>query len=377
MIAADLRPSAQSLRARIDVLRGHLDVETKQERIADLERQAGFPEFWSDAGRARAVLRDKAMLEKTVNAWVEADRLVTDAAALLDLSEELGEAEMLDEAQRTLASLEPRVAEMETQRLLGEEGDVTDAVLEINAGAGGTDASDWADMLKRMYLRWADRMGFTATIVDEQVAEEAGIKSCTLEIKGAYAYGYLKGEIGVHRLVRISPFDGNARRQTSFASVAAYPDVDDSIEITIDEKDLKIDTMRSGGAGGQHVNMTDSAVRITHMPSGIVVKCQAERSQHKNKDMAMKMLRARLYQQELERRQAVIDAQNATKKKIEWGSQIRNYVIHPYRLVKDVRTGTETSDTDGILDGRILPFMQAYLAARANGTLGSGDSGDI
>ncbi len=377
MIAADLRPSAQSLRARIDVLRGHLDVETKQERIADLERQAGFPEFWNDAARARAVLRDKAMLEKTVNAWVEADRLVTDAAALLDLSEELGEAEMLDEAQRTLATLEPRVAEMETQRLLGEEGDVTDAVLEINAGAGGTDASDWADMLKRMYLRWADRMGFTATIVDEQVAEEAGIKSCTLEIKGAYAYGYLKGEIGVHRLVRISPFDGNARRQTSFASVAAYPDVDDSIEITIDEKDLKIDTMRSGGAGGQHVNMTDSAVRITHMPSGIVVKCQAERSQHKNKDMAMKMLRARLYQQELERRQAVIDAQNATKKKIEWGSQIRNYVIHPYRLVKDVRTGTETSDTDGILDGRILPFMQAYLAARANGTLGSGDSGDL
>ncbi len=377
MIAADLRPSAQSLRARIDVLRGHLDVETKQERIADLERQAGFPEFWNDAARARAVLRDKAMLEKTVNAWVEADRLVTDAAALLDLSEELGEAEMLDEAQRTLASLEPRVAEMETQRLLGEEGDVTDAVLEINAGAGGTDASDWADMLKRMYLRWADRMGFTATIVDEQVAEEAGIKSCTLEIKGAYAYGYLKGEIGVHRLVRISPFDGNARRQTSFASVGAYPDVDDSIEIVIDDKDLKIDTMRSGGAGGQHVNMTDSAVRITHMPSGIVVKCQAERSQHKNKDMAMKMLRARLYQQELERRQAVIDAQNATKKKIEWGSQIRNYVIHPYRLVKDVRTGTETSDTDGILDGRILPFMQAYLAARANGTLGSGDSGDL
>ncbi|MEN9787170.1 MAG: peptide chain release factor 2 [Pseudomonadota bacterium] len=377
MIAADLRPSVQSLRVRIDALRGHLDVDSKQERIADLERQAGFPEFWSDAARARAVLRDKAMLEKTVNAWVEADRMVTDAAALLDLSEELGEAEMLEEAHRTLASLDPRVADMETQRLLGEEGDMADAVLEINAGAGGTDASDWADMLKRMYLRWADRMGFSVSIVDEQVAEEAGIKSCTLEIKGAYAYGFLKGEIGVHRLVRISPFDGNARRQTSFASVAAYPDVDDSIEITIDEKDLKIDTMRSGGAGGQHVNMTDSAVRITHMPSGIVVKCQAERSQHKNKDMAMKMLRARLYQQELERRQAVIDAQNATKKKIEWGSQIRNYVIHPYRLVKDVRTGTETSDTDGILDGRILPFMQAYLAARANGTLGSGDSGDL
>jgi peptide chain release factor 2 len=218
-------------------------------------------------------------------------------------------------------------------------------------------------------------MGFKAKIIDEQPSEEAGIKSCTIEIEGQYAYGYLKGEIGVHRLVRISPFDSNARRHTCFASVGAYPDIDDDIEVTIDEKDLRIDTYRSGGAGGQHVNMTDSAVRIVHNPTGIVVQCQNERSQHKNKATAMKMLRAKLYQLELEKRQAEIDANNATKKKIEWGSQIRNYVIHPYRLVKDVRTGMETGDTDGFLDGRILPFMEGFLAARANGTLGAASSG--
>ncbi len=307
--------------------------------------------------------------------WTEADRALNDAVTLIEMADEMGEPDLLVESKATLDGLEDTVRAMETQRLLGEEGDSADAVLEINAGAGGTDASDWAEMLKRMYLRWADRAGFKASVIDEQVAEEAGIKSCTIEVKGEYAYGYLKGEIGVHRLVRISPFDGNARRQTSFASVGAYPDVDDSIEITIDDKDLRIDTMRSGGAGGQHVNMTDSAVRITHIPSGIVVKCQSERSQHKNKDTAMKMLRSRLYQAELERRQAAVDAQNALKKKIEWGSQIRNYVIHPYRLVKDVRTGTETGDTDSVLDGKIGPFMEAYLAARANGTLGEGDTG--
>lgn len=312
------------------------------------------------------------MLEKTVNVFHDALRQLEDAETLLELGDELGDPASIKEAAATLDALEESVRRMEVQRMLGEEGDDADAILEINSGAGGTDAADWADMLKRMYLRWADRMGFKATVVDEQPNEEAGIKSCTLEISGEYAYGYLKGESGVHRLVRISPFDANARRQTAFAAVAAYPDVDDAIEVEINEKDLKIDTMRSGGAGGQHVNMTDSAVRITHMPSGIVVKCQSERSQHKNKDTAMKMLRAKLYQQELERRQEVIDAANAQKRKIEWGSQIRNYVIHPYRLVKDVRTGMETGDTDAFLDGRILPFMEAYLAGRANGTLGEG-----
>jgi peptide chain release factor 2 len=355
---------------------GIFDVAGKQERIEDLDRQAGHPEFWNDAGRARAILRDKALLEKTVDTYSGVVRALDDADTLVQLGEEAGDAAVVKEGQDALLALEDHVRALEIQRLFAEEADPADAVLDINAGAGGTDASDWAEMLKRMYLRWADRMGFKATVIDEQIAEEAGIKSCSIEVKGEYAYGYLKAEIGVHRLVRISPFDANARRQTSFASVAAYPDVDDSIEITIDDKDLRIDTMRSGGAGGQHVNMTDSAVRITHIPSGIVVKCQSERSQHKNKDTAMKMLRARLYQQEIERRQAAVDAANAQKKKIEWGSQIRNYVIHPYRLVKDVRTGIESGDTDSVLDGKVQPFMEGWLAARANGTLREGGGGD-
>jgi peptide chain release factor 2 len=309
-----------------------------------------------------------------VNTWSAARRRLEDAETLLELADEAQDADIEKEGVDILRALEDDVRNLEIQRLFADEGDSADAVLEINSGAGGTDASDWAEMLKRMYLRFADRMGFKANVIDEHPSEDAGIKSCTIEIKGEYAYGWLKGEIGVHRLVRISPFDANARRQTSFASVGAYPDVDDSFEVVIDEKDLHIDTMRSGGAGGQHVNMTDSAVRITHMPSGIVVKCQSERSQHKNKASAMKMLRARLYQQELDRRQAAVDAQNATKKKIEWGSQIRNYVIHPYRLVKDVRTGMETGDTDAFLDGRIASFIEAWLAQRAAGTLKSGDA---
>ncbi len=346
----------------------------KAARVADLEHQAGFAEFWSDAAKAREVLREKNTLEKVVTRYQAMERQLSDAETLLQLGEELGDPDSEREAAQLAAQLDPVVRKFEVQRLLGEEADDASAVLEINSGAGGTDAADWADMLKRMYLRWADRMGFKATIVDEQPNEDAGIKSCTIEIEGEYAYGYLKSEIGVHRLVRISPFDANARRQTAFASVGAYPDIDDTIEIKIDDKDLEVQTMRSGGAGGQHVNMTDSAVRIIHRPSGIVVKCQQERSQLKNKATAMKMLRARLYQQEIERRQAAVDAQNAQKKKIEWGSQIRSYVLQPYRMVKDVRTRMETGDTDRFLDGDIHGFMEAYLAARANGTLEAGEA---
>ncbi len=348
---------------------GTFDVENRKHRIADLDHQAGFAEFWTDAARARELLREKNTVAKVVERFEALERALSDAETMLQLAEEMGDADAEKEAGTMVAALEPTVRSLEVRRLLGEEGDEASAVLEINSGAGGTDAADWAEMLKRMYLRWADRMGFKCTIVDEQPHEEAGIRSCTIEVEGDHAYGYLKGEIGVHRLVRISPFDANARRHTAFASVGAYPDVDDSIEITIDEKDLEIQTMRSGGAGGQHVNMTDSAVRIKHVPSGIVVKCQNERSQHKNKATAMKMLRSRLYQQELERRQAAVDAQNATKRKIEWGSQIRSYVLQPYRMVKDLRTRMETGDTDRILDGDLTPFMEGYLAARAAGNL--------
>lgn len=321
-------------------------------------------------------MREKTTLERQVGRFTSLYRVLEDAETLLELWHEAPDEDVEKEARETLQKLEDLVSESEVQRLLAEEGDEASAVLEINSGAGGTDAADWADMLKRMYLRWAERSGYKVKILDEQPNEDAGIKSCTISVEGPYAYGYLKSEIGVHRLVRISPFDANARRQTSFASVGAWPDVEDDIDIQVNESDLEVQTMRSGGAGGQHVNMTDSAVRLIHKPSGIVVKCQSERSQHKNKATAMKMLKARLYQQELEKRQAERDAVLATKKKIEWGSQIRSYVIHPYRLVKDYRTSHETGDTDAVLDGRLAPFMESWLAARANGTLGSGDGAD-
>ncbi len=355
---------------------GIFDVDGKQERIDDLDRQSGIPEFWNDAPRARELLKQKTQLEKAVRLFKEAWTRLEDAETLLQLADEAGDPSLAEEAGVTLERLEGELRAMEVRRMLGEEGDEASAVLEINAGAGGTDAADWADMLKRMYLRWADRMGFKAKVIDESYHEQAGIRSCAIEIDGEYAYGYLKGEIGVHRLVRISPFDANARRQTAFASVSAYPDIDDDIVIDIQEKDLRIDTFRSGGPGGQSVNTTDSAVRIVHIPTGIVVQCQNEKSQLKNRSTAMKMLRNKLYQLELEKRQAERDAVNATKKKIEWGSQIRSYVLQPYRMVKDTRTGMETGDTDAFLDGRILPFMEAYLAGRANGTLGEGGGGD-
>lgn len=356
---------------------GIFDVEGKQARIDDLERQSSIGEFWGDAPRARRLMQDKIVLERQIGRFNALLRLMEDSETLLELWLEAPDAELEREAAHNLNRLELLVDEAEVQRLLSDEGDEANAVLEINAGAGGTDAADWAAMLKRMYLRWAERMGFKTKLLDEQSNEDAGIKSCSISVEGPYAYGYLKSEIGVHRLVRISPFDSNARRQTSFASVGAWPDVEDNIDIQINEADLEIQTMRSGGAGGQHVNMTDSAVRIIHAPSGIVVKCQNERSQHKNKATAMKMLKAKLYQQEIERRQADRDNLLAQKKKIEWGSQIRNYVIHPYRMVKDMRTGEETGDTDAVLDGRLTPFMEAWLAAQASGTLSSDQGGDI
>ena len=283
----------------------------------------------------------------------------------MDLYEEEPDPDFLSEARETLAAIEKGAARLEIQRLLGEKHDGRGAILEVNSGAGGTDASDWAEMLKRMYLRWSDRRGFKSKLVDEQHHDEAGIKSCTIEIKGDYAYGYLKAEIGVHRLVRISPFDAAARRHTAFASVSAYPDIDDTIEIDINPSDLRIDTYRASGAGGQHVNTTDSAVRITHLPTNIVVTCQNERSQHKNKATAMKMLRTKMYQHEEEKRQAEVDSANADKKRIEWGSQIRSYVLHPYRLVKDTRTGFEIGNADRVLDGDLDGFMEAWLAQRA------------
>ncbi len=306
-------------------------------------------------------------MERKVREYEVLSGALDDADTLLELGEEADDADTIAEGVRAVDALAPKLRAFEIKSLLSEEADEADAILEINSGAGGTDAADWADMLKRMYLRWADRNGYKIVVADEQPHEDAGIRSCSIQVKGEYAYGYLKSEIGVHRLVRISPFDANARRHTAFASVAVYPDLPDDIEIDIKDSDLRIDVFRAGGPGGQGVNTTDSAVRITHIPSGIAVVCRTERSQHKNKSTAMKLLRARLYAQELEKRQAITDAANAEKKKIEWGSQIRSYVLQPYQLVKDTRTGEQTGDTTSVLDGDIGRFMESWLVARASG----------
>lgn len=344
---------------------GTFDVDGRKVRIQELENQSNDPEFWGDPTRSQAVLKEKGVLERSLTDMNEVELRMSDAETLIELGEEAGDQATIDEGMAALESLAERVRELEVQRMLSEEMDVCDAILDVNSGAGGTDAADWAAMLKRMYLGWAAKHGFKVQISDEQEHEEAGIKSCRLEVRGPYAYGYLKAEIGVHRLVRISPFDSQARRHTAFASVDVMPDIDDEIEIDIKEADCRIDTFRAGGAGGQHINTTDSAVRITHLPTGLVAACQAERSQHKNKAKAWKMLRAKMYQYELEKRQAEIDALNSQKKKIEWGSQIRSYVLQPYRMVKDLRTGAESTQTDRVLAGELMNFMEAWLAQRA------------
>ena len=328
---------------------------------------SAFPDFWSDQKRSTALMREKASMERKINGYTELREIFEEAETLIEMGQEEDDDETIGEAVTVLTALEPKVRQAEIRRLFADDVDELNAILEINSGAGGVDACDWAEMIRRMYLQWASRNGFKVSIIDQQSNDAGGIKSCTMEIKGLYAYGYLRSESGVHRLVRISPFDASARRHTAFASVNATPDIDDSIEIEVLESDLRIDTMRAGGAGGQHVNTTDSAVRITHIPTGIVVKCQNERSQHKNKARAMKVLKARLYQHELRKRQEETDALNAEKKKIEWGSQIRNYVLHPYRMVKDVRSGHQSGNTDAVLNGELNDFMESWLAKKANG----------
>jgi peptide chain release factor 2 len=276
-----------------------------------------------------------------------------------------GDAEARGEAFKQVEEIEAAVHRLELERLLGGEHDAGNAIVTLHPGAGGTEAQDWAEMLLRMYLRWCERRGYRAEVVDTQPGEGAGIKNATFTVEGAYAYGYLKAEAGVHRLVRISPFDANARRHTSFASVFVYPEIDEDVEVEINEADLRVDTYRSSGAGGQHVNKTDSAVRLTHLPTGIVVACQNERSQHKNRAMAMKILRARLYELELQKQRERMEALHKTKKEIAWGSQIRSYVLHPYRMVKDHRTGVEIGNADAVLDGDLNRFIEEYLQQTA------------
>ena len=317
--------------------------------------------FWNEPEKASAVLREKSRLKDAVDKWKAQKSNLEDLKVLAAIAAEEQDDRVLNEIQAELETLKVSIRADELKMMLGSEQDSMNAILSIHAGAGGTEAQDWAEMLLRMYLRWAERKGFQTNIIDYLPGDEAGVKSVTWTLRGDYAYGHAKAEIGIHRLVRISPFDAGARRHTSFASVFVYPEVDDRIEIEIDEKDLRIDTYRSTGAGGQHVNKTDSAVRITHLPSGIVVQCQNERSQHKNKAMAMKYLRSRLYEMKLREQSEKLQEINKTKKDIAWGSQIRSYVLHPYKMVKDHRTNIETGNVTRVLDGDIDDFIEAYL----------------
>ena len=312
-------------------------------------------------------MRERGHLEKSIEDFTTLEQEYRDSIELIEMGEAEDDAEIVAEAEETLVRLQEQAATQELETLLSGEADSNDCFVEVNAGAGGTESQDWAQMLFRMYSRWAEAHGYKTELMDESPGEEAGIKSASIRVQGHNAYGWLKTESGVHRLVRISPYDSSARRHTSFASVWVYPEIDDEIEVDVDPSDLRIDTYRSQGAGGQHVNTTDSAIRITHVPSGIVVACQSDRSQHRNRAEAMRMLRARLYEAELRRREEAAQAEQDAKTDIGWGHQIRSYVLHPYQMVKDLRTEVETSNSQAVLDGDLDPFMAASLAQRVAG----------
>jgi peptide chain release factor 2 len=316
-------------------------------------------------------MRERNRLDQAINGYIKLERELADQTGLVEMAEAENDAGVLADAERGLQQLQREARRREIEALLSGEADGNDTYLEVHSGAGGTESQDWAQMLLRMYVRWAEAKGYKAEVLEESAGEGAGIKSATVQIKGPNAYGWLKTESGVHRLVRISPFDSNARRHTSFASVWVYPVVDDTIEIEVNESDCRIDTFRASGAGGQHVNRTESAVRITHLPTGIVVACQSDRSQHRNRSMAWSMLRARLYELELQKRDEAAAAQASAKTSIGWGHQIRSYVLQPYQLVKDLRTGLQSTDPDRVLDGEIDAFVEAALAKRIEGGEGA------
>ncbi len=341
---------------------GIFDLSAKNNMIEKLRLKSNEPDFWKDKTTASAILKKISILEKEVNLWETLDLAKNDMEVLLEFAES-GDV-TLKEVSVDLKKFVLNIQKLELKMILGDEKDTQDAIITIHPGAGGTESQDWAQMLYRMYSRWIERKGFKMNILDYQPGDEAGIKDLTIEVKGEYCYGLLKAEAGVHRLIRISPFDSNNRRHTSFASVFVYPSSEQEIEIEIDQNDIRIDTYRASGAGGQHVNKTDSAIRITHIPSGIVVQCQNERSQHKNKASAIKVLKARLYQEEVEKeKEAMKDLEN-TKMDIGWGSQIRSYVFHPYNLVKDHRTKKETGNASSVMDGNLDSFINAYLLSQ-------------
>jgi peptide chain release factor 2 len=364
---AEAQAYVDQIGSALDLLRRFLDWDRALKRLDELNARVEDQSLWNDPKAAQEVMRERQRLDAAIGATRKIGQELADTVELIDMAEAEGDLAMTDEALASLRELAARAERDKVAALLAGEADANDAYIEVNAGAGGTESQDWAEMLERMYSRWAERHGYKVELVDQHPGEQAGIKSATLLVKGENAYGYAKTESGVHRLVRISPYDSNARRHTSFSSVWVYPVVDDDIDVDVQDKDLRIDTYRSSGAGGQHVNTTDSAVRITHLPTGIVVACQNERSQHKNRAQAMKMLKARLYEAELRKREAAADAVNATKTDIGWGHQIRSYVLQPYQLVKDLRTGMISTAPSDVLDGDLDRFMAAALSQRVTG----------
>jgi peptide chain release factor 2 len=344
-------------------------LQVKENRLAELSIITQQDSLWNDGDQAKIYLKEQADLEQVLKDFKNICQSFEDFKAALDLARETQDPEFIEEARKSLEDCERALSAKEFMCKMRGEFDSENAIIEINAGAGGTESQDWAEMLLRMYLRWAERKGFEMEELDYQAGEGAGIKRCSISIKGSYVYGLLRSERGVHRLVRISPFDSNARRHTSFASVMVSPDIEKEVDIIIDDKDLRVDTYRAGGKGGQHVNKTDSAVRLTHMPSGIVVACQNERSQIKNKDRAMKILKAKLFEAERIKQQEQISSIEGQRRKIDFGSQIRSYVLQPYQMIKDLRTDHETSSVDAVLDGDIDPFIESYLLSPENQSL--------
>ncbi|TVR04695.1 MAG: peptide chain release factor 2 [Deltaproteobacteria bacterium] len=360
------REKLKSLRERLNGLGGIFDLVRRKERLLELNDLMAAPDFWDDAEKAQQLNQERGACENLVKAFAALAQELEDVEAFIELGAEMGEDEVAADLDASIERVDGTLGELEFKRMLSGKHDPSDAIVSINAGAGGTESQDWAEMLLRMYLRFCEKQGWKTEMIDYQDGEEAGIKGATFSVRGEYAFGYLRAESGVHRLVRISPFDSQARRHTSFASVYVLPELDDDIVVDIQDKDLRVDTYRASGAGGQHVNRTDSAVRITHLPTGIVVQCQQERSQIKNRSRAMKVLQARLYEEERRKREAEAQAANDAKSEIGWGSQIRSYVLQPYRMVKDLRTAHESGNPDAILDGALMPFIEAYLLQYAD-----------
>jgi peptide chain release factor 2 len=372
---AETQSHVEAIRKSLALLAKRMDRPTAAHRLEEFNAMIENPDLWNDPARAQKLMRERQMLMDAVGTYDSIDRDLADNVELIEMGEAEGDADIVAEAEAALKVLVAKAAEKELEALLDGEADGNDTFLEINAGAGGTESCDWALMLSRMYTRWAEKRGFKVELTAESPGEEAGIRSASFKISGPNAYGWLKSESGVHRLVRISPYDSAARRHTSFSSVWVYPVVDDNIEIVIPDNEIRIDTYRSSGAGGQHVNTTDSAVRITHLPTNIVVT-SSMKSQHQNREAAMNALKSRLYQLELDKRMASINAQHEAKGDAGWGNQIRSYVLQPYQMVKDLRTGHETSDTQGVLDGDLDAFMAATLAQKVSGKSRSEAQGD-